>query len=91
MINNGSQGNAKQLQAKVAEDFSKNCFTDDHCGKSDDDGTTAHIDIRKTLILTEHGTGKRYQAIGYHESGEHGSVRVDSLRARHFIVAAGCA
>ena len=80
----------KDGNEKVAENTSENRFADNNGRQTDNDSTTSHIDIRKSLILSQQGAGKCYKAIGNHQAKYFIEVRIDSLSPCHIAVAACC-
>ena len=71
------------------EDPAEDGFSDDDSSKTDDDGTTAHIDICKSLILGTKCTCKCYQSIGDHQTKYDIKIRIDSLRTAHVWITSG--
>ena len=61
------------------EDPAEDGFSDYDSSKTDDDGTTAHIDICKSLILGEKSTGKCYQSIGNHKAKDFVEICINTL------------
>ena len=73
------------------EDFSKDCFSDDNCGKTNNDSTTSHVDISKSLILCKESTGKCNQSVGDHKTKNFTYIRIDSLCTGHIRITSGSA
>ncbi len=53
IIQDGTKSNAQQAKCKVAENFSEDRFANDDSGKTDNDSSTSHVDIGKSLILLQ--------------------------------------
>ena len=65
------------------ENTSENCLTDDNSSKTDNDGTTSHIYIGKSLILCKQCTGKSYKTIGDHKTENFAQICIYALCPGH--------
>ena len=52
VIDDSTNGDCQQLQTEVDKDLTKDHLTDDNGSQTNDNGTTAHVDLCKTLVLT---------------------------------------
>ena len=71
------------------EDAAEQGLADDDSGQTDDDGTTAHADIGKALILAQQCTGQGHQTVGDRQTQHHIEAGVDTLGTAHGGVGTG--
>ena len=90
IINNRTNGYCDKFQSEVAENLSEDSLTDNDCCQSDNNGTTAHVDIGESLILSQQCTGKSNQSVRDHKAKYPVKIRVDSLCSCHFVITSGC-
>ena len=64
-------------------------LADDDRRQTNDDSTTAHVDVGEALILGQQTAGQRDQAVGDHQAQHLGNVGVDALGTGHVLVSAG--
>ena len=91
IVEDRTKSNTEKAKSKVVEDLSKDCFTDDNCGKTDNDSTTSHVDIGKSLVLCKECTGKCNQSVGDHKAKYFTYIRIDSLCTGHIRITSGSA
>jgi len=65
------------------EDAAEQGFADDDSSQTDDDGTTAHADISKALILAQQCAGQGHQTVRDRQTQHHIEAGVDALGAAH--------
>ena len=53
VVDNSAQTDREELQRKVAEDLAEDHIADNDRCQTDNDSTTAHIDLRKALVLAQ--------------------------------------
>ena len=71
------------------EELAENHLTDNHSGKTNDNGPPAHIDVGKPLVLSQQRRGESHQTVGEHQAQNRGKIGVDPLSPGHIGIRAG--
>ena len=78
---------AEEVQVLAQQGFADD-LADDDGGQADDDGTAAHVDVGKTLILCHEAAGQSNEGVGQAQGDDLGDADVDALCLTHSRVAA---